>query len=466
MMWFFKRKTPSPPPVAPKSAPEKTASMQRPEVLSQLREQDLTAIYHVATMQHYQQDDSILVEGVECRALYIIMNGTVRLTDRYGVYHVTLHKGDFFGEMPGKDQGRNLYIATALTQVSVMAIDDSAVGHLSENIQLLMYKKLNRLAGNTLDTLARRSHTLQACNAQLTAYIHSMCSKTNVFISSEAFQNLIKSIPKLPKCAGSLSARLMEENVSAKEVTEAVQEEPALAAAILKTVNSAYYGLQEKVSSLHHAILYLGFNEVYQLILENSLKNIMPYDEEYEQIRLHSYMISLMANEIATLCQKSRPLLNATVGILHDVGKIITLLLRHKYPNLQDVISMVDESKIGACLLRSWEFPDNILSIIEEQYTPGFAHPAYIHSEYKDELAILYLAHVCYDVVLGEKTTSTIFVDEYLALLDLAPYSCEAFCQLKLVPALLKNKKRLPEKIATLLHEQALAADMAFRRAS
>ena len=73
-----------------------------------------------------------------------------------------------------------------------------------------------------------------------------------------------------------LSAKLLDDNVSAKEVTESVQEEPALAAAILKTVNSAYYGLTEKMSSLHHAILYLGFNNVYQLILENSIKNIMP----------------------------------------------------------------------------------------------------------------------------------------------------------------------------------------------
>src|SRR2546422_11759015 len=55
-------------------------------------------------------------------------------------------------------------------------------------------------------------------------------------------------------CLRSLSSKLLEDNVSAKEVTESVQEEPALAAAILKTVNSAYYGLPEKMSSLHHAI--------------------------------------------------------------------------------------------------------------------------------------------------------------------------------------------------------------------
>src|SRR4249919_1314443 len=46
------------------------------------------------------------------------------------------------------------------------------------------------------------------------------------------------------------------------------------------SVELPYYGLQEKIVSLHHAILYLGFNNVYQIILENSMKNIMPQDEE------------------------------------------------------------------------------------------------------------------------------------------------------------------------------------------
>ena len=180
--------------------------------------------------------------------------------------------------------------------------------------------------------------------------------------------SIIKNIPKLPKCAGSLSSKLVADDISAKEVTESVQEEPALAAAILKTVNSAYYGLQEKIVSLHHAILYLGFNNVYQIILENSMKNIMPQDEEYENIRLHSYMISLISSEISSYCQKSKPLVNTTIGILHDVGKIVTLLLKRKYPNIKEIIHMIDDSKIGSCLLRTWGFPENIIRIIEHQY--------------------------------------------------------------------------------------------------
>jgi HD-like signal output (HDOD) protein len=254
--------------------------------------------------------------------------------------------------------------------------------------------------------------------------------------------------------------------VSAKEVTESVQEEPALASEILKRVNSAYYGLQEKVSSLHHAILYLGFNNVYQLILENSVKNILPQDESYEKIRLHSYMISLIASQISADCQKSKPLINGTVGILHDVGKIITLLLKRRYPNIKAMIDMLDASKIGSCLLRTWEFPENIIKIIEYQYDPEFSHPDNIADEYKYETSILYMAHICYDLLMGEETMSTIFIDDYMAVLGMKQKDYREFYQQKVFPVLVKNQKRLPDKICHLLQEQAAAVGVPRLRVS
>jgi hypothetical protein len=105
--------------------------------------------------------------------------------------------------------------------------------------------------------------------------------------------------------------------------------------------------------SLHHVILSLGFNNIYQIMLENSMKNIMSQDEEYENIRLHSYMISLISSEISSYCQKTKSFVNATVGILHDVGNIITLLLKRKYPNIKEIIQMIYDSKIGSYLLRT-----------------------------------------------------------------------------------------------------------------
>jgi len=451
-MKFFKREFSTS--VQPQPAQEKSLGLQRPDIFNRLSEHDLSQIYRAGTVRHFQKGEFVIREGEECRCLYIILHGQVKLSDRNNIYHSALHNGDFFGEIGFKEYTLNIYSAIAVEPSTVMEIQYNIVSHLSENAQLTIYKKLNHLSVDNIHKLSNNAINVNRRNAELTSYIRRMRSQTDEFIASEAFQIILKSIPKLPKCAGSLLSKLVDDTVSAKEVTESVQEEPAVAAEILKRVNSAYYGLQEKVSSLHHAILYLGFTNVYQLILENSVKNILPQDGEYDKIRLHSYMISLISSQISSDCQKSKPLINGTVGILHDVGKIVTLLLKRRYPNIKEMVKMIDESKVGACLLRAWEFPENIIKIIEYQYDPEFSHPENISQEHKYELSILYMAHVCYDLLIGDDTVSTIFIDDYMKTLGIQQKDYRDFYQDKILPALLKNKKRLPEKICSLLQEQ------------
>jgi HD-like signal output (HDOD) protein len=454
IMKFFKWESPRTAQATP--AQEKGYGSQRPTIFSHLSEHDLSQLYHAATIKHFQKDQCVIREGDECNCLYIILGGLVRINYKRNTYASILYGGDCFGDMAFQENGVSTYSAIAVEHVTLMEMNHSMVDHLPDSVQLTIYKKLSKSSMQTMCYLSTHHDKVNTRNTELTAYIRRMKSQTDAFITSEVFQNIIKNIPKLPKCAGSLSAKLLDDNVSAKEVTESVQEEPALAAAILKTVNSAYYGLTEKMSSLHHAILYLGFNNVYQLILENSIKNIMPQDEEYEKIRLHSYMISLIAGEIASHCQKSKPLVNTTVGILHDVGKIVILLLKRKYPNIKELIHMIDDSKVGACLLRNWGFPENIIKIIECQYDPGFTSPENIDQEFKYEIAILYLSHRCYAIMLGEDNTEIILVDNFMELLGIQQKDCQTFYQNVILPALLKNKKRLPERISSLVYEQTL----------
>jgi HD-like signal output (HDOD) protein/CRP-like cAMP-binding protein len=463
-MKFFKRESPNTVQATP--AQDKGYGSPSPTIFSHLSEYDLAQLYHATTIKHFQKDQYVLREGDECNCLYVILDGKIRITSKNNTHASILHGGDCFGNMSFQDNNVNIYSVHAVEHATLMEINHRTLDHLPDNVQLIIYKKLSKSYMQNMYDLAIDHAKVNKRNTDLTFYISNMKSQTYTFIASEVFQSIIKNIPKLPKCAGSLSAKLLDDNVSAKEVTESVQEEPALAAAILKTVNSAYYGLTEKMSSLHHAILYLGFNNVYQIILENSIRNIMPQDEEYENIRLHSYMISLIAGEIASHCQKSKPLVNTTVGILHDVGKIVTLLLKRKYPNIKELINMIDDSKVGSCLLRNWGFPENIVKIIEYQYTPEFTNPEDIDQEFRYEISILYLSHRCYDTMLGENNTETIFVDDFMELLGIEQKDCQTFYQNVILPALLKNKKRLPERISSLVYGQTLEQYPAHAHAS
>jgi len=464
IMKFFKWKSPKAVQATPPQV--KGYGLHRPTIFSHLSEYDLSQLYHATTIKQFQKDQCILQEGDECSCLYIVLSGCVKINYRNDTNISVLNNSDFFGDITFQEKFVNFYSAMAVENVTLMEIKNNIVEHLPDNVQMIIYKKLSKDSIHNIYYLSTHNDKVNTRNTELTTYVRRMKSQTDAFINAEIFQNIIKNIPKLPKCAGSLSSKLFDDNVSAKEVTESVQEEPALAAAILKAVNSAYYGLPEKISSLHHAILYLGFNNVYQLILENSIKNIMTQDEEYEKIRLHSYMISLIASEISLHCQKSKPVVNATVGILHDVGKIVTLLLKRKYVNIKELIHMIDDSKVGACLLRNWGFPDNIVKIIECQYDPEFAHPENIDQEFRYEISILYLSHRCYAILLGDENTETTFVDDFMELLGIQQKDCQVFYQHIILPTLLKNKKRLPEKISRLVHEQAVDLSPARARAS
>jgi signal-transduction protein with cAMP-binding, CBS, and nucleotidyltransferase domain len=302
--------------------------------------------YLAINIKYFQKDQSILKEGEECDCLYVVLDGHARVVYGNNMADGILNNGDFFGDMTFQEKFVNIYSVISVDHVTLMALKYDIVEHLPDNVQLMIYKKLSKSSMHNTYHVVMSNKKMSTINAELTSYIRRMRSQTDVFINSDVFQNIINSIPKLPKCASNLSLKLLDENISAKEITESIQEDPALAAVIMKTVNSAYYGVSEKISSLHHAILHLGFNNVYNIILENSIKNIMPQDEEYENICLHSYIIFLIAGEIALHFQKSKPLVNTTIGTLHDIGKIVMLLLKRKYPHIKELMNMLDDSKV------------------------------------------------------------------------------------------------------------------------
>ena len=118
-------------------------------------------------------------------------------------------------------------------------------------------------------------------------------------------QKIVKSIPRLPMYTGKLTTMLNDEKVSVSEVVELVRQDPSLVASILKTVNSAYYGRLNKIEDFQRAVLLLGFNQVYQLVLDSSLRGIMPDTPEFNELQFHSFLISLIGFEISQLLQSA-----------------------------------------------------------------------------------------------------------------------------------------------------------------
>ena len=79
------------------------------------------------------------------------------------------------------------------------------------------------------------------------------------------------NLPTLPTVAVRVIDLTQNVNVSMDDLTETIQNDQGLAAKILKTVNSSFYGLAHTVSSVEHAVVVLGLEGVKTIVLGFSL---------------------------------------------------------------------------------------------------------------------------------------------------------------------------------------------------
>jgi HD-like signal output (HDOD) protein len=81
-------------------------------------------------------------------------------------------------------------------------------------------------------------------------------------------EEVLKGLEKLPTLPG-IAMRILEvvrnEETSLKEIADVLSADPPLSAQVLKLINSPFYGVRTKVTSVPHAVNLLGLNTVKNL---------------------------------------------------------------------------------------------------------------------------------------------------------------------------------------------------------
>ena len=75
-------------------------------------------------------------------------------------------------------------------------------------------------------------------------------------------RNLDIEIPTQPEVLVKLSLLMAAEDIDLQAMSALVETDMALAAAVMKAVNSSLYGLRGRVQTVHQALTYLGMREV------------------------------------------------------------------------------------------------------------------------------------------------------------------------------------------------------------
>ncbi|MBW1729240.1 MAG: HDOD domain-containing protein [Deltaproteobacteria bacterium] len=122
-----------------------------------------------------------------------------------------------------------------------------------------------------------------------------------------SINSIIKKIERLtpiPQVTSKVMSIAEDPKSSMYDLSKVIIYDTAVTANLLKLINSAYFGLPEKVDSVHQAIVYLGMSQVVDLVLLSaSGKNLQTAQEGYDlkagELWKYSVSSALIAREIA-----------------------------------------------------------------------------------------------------------------------------------------------------------------------
>ncbi len=214
-------------------------------------------------------------------------------------------------------------------------------------------------------------------------------------ISIEKLLEKGDSLPTLPEIYTRVSDLLENEDSSVNEIGRIIATDPAISYKILTMVNSAYYGLQNEISSITQAISLLGRFRLKQILIGALLSEIFKgLDSDNFSLHdfwKHSIRTAIIANQLAIHSDiGSEPETLFTAGLLHDVGRLILAAqMPEVLPEIEkraeetrwgivdaeiDIIG-ISHTEIGAALMIKWGFPDLIWVCVKNHHETGYSGP-------------------------------------------------------------------------------------------
>jgi putative nucleotidyltransferase with HDIG domain len=203
---------------------------------------------------------------------------------------------------------------------------------------------------------------------------------------------VVGELPAIPAIASKIMTIANNANASAEDLRKVIEQDPTLAARVLKVANSSLYGFGRQIETLRHAVTLLGFRTVECLVLAASLRDTFKHFGLAEKLMWeHSTIAGVVAGRLATYKEVRVDRESAfTAGLLHDLGKIaFSNVYRERYQKVvartyNEGIAAVDAENqefgfdhavLGARVAEKWNLPSSLVRAIRYHHTHPSDYP-------------------------------------------------------------------------------------------
>ncbi len=202
-------------------------------------------------------------------------------------------------------------------------------------------------------------------------------------------EEMVAKMPAFPTSVQRIIELTADVQCSPKELVLVIEHDPVMTMKILKLLNSAYYSLPRKITSIKRSVVYIGINTIKNMALSIATIGMLPTKNagglDTRKFLKHSLataaVAKLLNNKFSHVEFEGSDCFVA--GLLHDIGKVVYAQYDPaRYVELQKVseesgISLfqaeqevigADHAVIGSMMGSKWQFPEPLVTCIGEHH--------------------------------------------------------------------------------------------------
>lgn len=198
----------------------------------------------------------------------------------------------------------------------------------------------------------------------------------------------IKNLTPIPAVTMSLLKVVDDPNKTMDDVTNIIQYDPAITADVLRSANSAYFGLKYPAETISDAAKMLGTDRLVELVLLKVASKIIQgplggYGMHEGALWQHSVSSAIIAKQVAVQLGLSHSCSIFTAALLKDIGKIVMdKYVQNAYKKIYNLVINenfsfmeaekkvigVDHAELGGMMAQIWKFSPKMVMIINNHH--------------------------------------------------------------------------------------------------
>jgi putative nucleotidyltransferase with HDIG domain len=200
---------------------------------------------------------------------------------------------------------------------------------------------------------------------------------------------LVEKMPAFPKSVQQVVQLTSDINSSAKDIVRVIECDPVMTLKILKAINSSFYGLPQKITSVQRAVVHIGLNTIKNMALGVAAMGMLNANNK-ANFNTSSFLLhSLTTAAISKILAERIGLPSSecsdcfVAGLLHDFGKVVfaefmpdefkLALEKSKEQQLslhQTELEFIglNHSQAGKMLAEKWQLSEPLINAIAQHH--------------------------------------------------------------------------------------------------